>query len=138
MKSDESIKNITIAAIRRSSREMETWTRTKLINKFPVEIKSQDNELPVVYFKIDDENWTLITTKRIIGQFESSKREVFFEELDDTVWGLYKNTKIDKTVFRTSDMYGDQKDFYMETGYPSMAFVYGVQTIDRLTKSNII
>lgn len=111
MKSDASIKNITLAAIRRSSREIENWTRTKLIDKFPVDIKSRDNELPVVYFKIDDKNWTLITTQRIMGQFESVARQVAFEELDDIVWGHYKNNKTDKTVFRISDIYGEQKDF---------------------------
>lgn len=137
MKSDDSIKSITVAAIRRSSKKIASWTRTSIIDEFPLHIKPLDNELPVVYFKIDDRNWTLITTRRITGQIESFEREIYFEELDGVTWGHYKDSTKDKTIFRTCDNDGDRRDFCMETGFPSMAFVYGVQTIDHLTKSNM-
>jgi hypothetical protein len=136
MKSDSSIKNISIAAIKRKSIELNSWTRTTLINEFPLNFEPKPNELPVVYVLIDNNNWTLVTTQRIVGQIESNTREIFFDQFDDVVWGSFKNTKIDSTIFRTSDMYGDQYDFLMETGKPSMAIISSVGTIENFYKEN--
>lgn len=135
MKNDDSVKEITIAAIRRKTIDIDSWSRTKFIDSFPSDLEPLDKELPVVYFKIDTQYWTHITTQRIIGQLESAEQDVSFEELDDVIWGFYNDTKNDKTIFRVTDVYGEQKDFYMETGFPAMAFVYGIRTINRLIKS---
>ena len=133
-KTDSSIKDISTAAIRRSSIDLDKWARTKLINDFPLDIKPTDDELPVVYLFIDNNNWTLITTRQIVGHLNSVKRKVAFDELDDFVWGDYKSKTADKTIFRTTNFQGEQNDFYMETGYPSMAIIKAVSTIENLYK----
>lgn len=136
MKPDSSIKNISVAAIKRKSIDLNSWTRTTLISEFPLDFEPKPNELPIVYVLIDNNNWTLVTTQRIVGQIESIRREIFFDQFDDVVWGSLKNTKIDSTIFRTSDMYGDQYDFLMETGKPSMAIISSVGTIENFYKEN--
>ncbi len=138
MKTDSSIKNISVAAIKRKSIDLNSWEKTKLVFDFPVEVEPKANELPVVYVLIDNNNWTLVTTQRIIGQIDSVMREIDFTYLDDTVWGSFKNTKIDKTIFRTVDQYGEQYDFLMETGKPSMAIISSVRTIKNFYKENEI
>jgi hypothetical protein len=112
MKTDSSIKNISVAAIKRKSIDLNSWTRTKLVSEFPIDILPMQNELAVVYVFIDINNWTLVTTQRIIGLIDSIKREINFLHIDDVIWGAFKNTKIDKTIFRTIDQYGDH--FYKE------------------------
>ena len=136
MKTDSSIKDISLAAIRRHSIDIEKWAKTNIsVSDFPLEILSIEAELPVVYFNADKDNWTLVTTRRVIGQIKSAKSEINFVDLDNYTWGLFKNKNFDKTTFRLTDIYGEQFDFLMETGNPSMAIIYSIRTIDGLYKS---
>lgn len=63
-------------------------------------------------------------------------RAVDFAELDDVAFGMYKDTRVETTIFRTTDINGNKKDFLMETGYPSMAYVYGIGTIENMYKTS--
>ena len=138
MKSHESIKNIAIASIKRRSIDINHWDRTKIsLSEFPSLIDRLDDELPVVKFILNESNWTIITTKRIVGQIDGSQNQIDFSELDDIVFGDYKNIKISTTIFRTTDLHGDCIDFLMETGNPSIAFIYSINTIIRLYRDEL-
>jgi hypothetical protein len=137
MKKDSSVKNISIAAIKRSAMNLDKWTRTTIcLDSFPMNVDNLPNELPVVYFSVDNMNWTLITTKRIVGEIDSMKREVYFNEMDDIVWGEYKSDKKSETIFRIVNFEGEQNDFLMETGKPAMGIISSVRTIERMTKAS--
>jgi hypothetical protein len=139
MKSDVSMRNITLAALKRWKTGFESWERTRLIDHFPLGIIPLPNELPVVFLLINDKNWTLITTKRIIGKIDTIERSSKFEELDSETfetwdnmnkeWIDFKSTKTDKIIFTTTDLKGKQNEFYVETGAPSLAIINAVRII---------
>ncbi|HLO60325.1 MAG TPA: hypothetical protein VK179_16360 [Bacteroidales bacterium] len=136
MKSHESIKNITIASIKRHSIDINQWYKTKI--PFSDNLKffdRLDDELPIVEFILNKSNWTIITTKRIVGQIDGKQNQIEFIDLDDVVYGDYKNIKINTTIFRTIDIYGESLDFLMETGKPSIAFIYSINPIHRLYRN---
>lgn len=89
----------------------------------------------MILLNYNKQNWTLITTQRIVGMIENILRAVDFAELDDVSFGMYKDTRVETVIFRTTDIYGNKLDFLMETGYPSMAYVYGIRTIENLYKT---
>ena len=141
MKTDNSIRNITIAAIKRSAIELETWSYSKIVDEYDLELKREfqlsDNELPV--FEINSSTAkTLITTRRII---ERKKRELKFleiDQVDDIIYGNFKeqlNQKPKLSTFRVIDIYGNQFDFQMETGKASIGLVRSVDTIAKLIRA---
>jgi hypothetical protein len=137
MKKDSSIKSISVAKIKRSAIDIDKWTKTLICSDtFPIKIEHLPEELPVVFYSVDDKNWTLVTTKRIIGQIDSLKREVFFNELDDTIWGDFKSKNKDNTIFRTVNFEGEENDFLMETGKPAMGIISAVNTIEQISKES--
>lgn len=136
MKSHVSIKNITIAAIKRHSMDINSWENTSIsILDFPSQIEQLDSELPILSFVLTDSDWTIITTRRIIGKISGDYKQLDFNELDDIVYGDYKNIKKSTTLFRTTDFHGVNSDFLMETGRPSMGFIYAINTILRLYRN---
>lgn len=138
MKDHESIKNIAIASIKRRSIDINLWEKTKIsLSEFPSLIDRVDDELSVVEFILNEKNWTIITTKRIIGKIDEKQNQIDFSELDDIVYGDYKSIKISTTIFRTTDLHGDCIDFLMETGNPSIAFIYSINTIFRLYRDEL-
>lgn len=137
MKSDMSIKNIALASVKRHSIGMEQWKKT-LVNPehLPSGVERRPTELHVILLNYNKQNWTLITTQRIVGMIDNVIRAVDFAELDDVAFGMYKDTRVETTIFRTTDINGNKKDFLMETGYPSMAYVYGIGTIENMYKTS--
>jgi hypothetical protein len=73
LKTDEYIKEIVVAVIRRHSIGMDTWVGTRLWDHGDREIKTAlaaacdllSVEQPILYSYIDSANWTLVTTRRI-------------------------------------------------------------------------
>jgi hypothetical protein len=136
MKSHDSIKNITIAAIKRHSMDIDKWVNTSIsFHDFPSQIERLDSELPILSFVLTDSDWTIITTRRIIGKISNDYKQIDFNELDDIVYGDYKNTKKSTTIFRTTDFHGENTDFLMETGKPSIEFIYSINTIHGLYRN---
>lgn len=136
MKSDLSIKNIALASVKRHSIGIEQWKKTLVDPEhLPSGVEKRPTEHPVIFLNYNNENWTFITTQRIVGMIDNVLRAVDFAELDDVTFGMYKDTRVETTIFRTTDIYGNKLDFLMETGYPSMAYVYGIGTIENLYKT---
>ena len=137
MKSSSSIKNIALAAVKRSSVKSENWQFTTLEpTALPNEVSNTADELPLVLYFETDENWTLITTTRILGKVESTYQEVLFLELDDVIFGNYKRSASGKTIFRVIDFHGANKNFIMEAGSASMAYIYSIGIIEKMYKTS--
>jgi hypothetical protein len=70
---------------------LEDWKFTTLEPPaLPYGISYDADELPLVLYFETDENWTCITTTRIVGKVKSTYQEVLFLELDDVIFGKYK------------------------------------------------
>ena len=143
-KTDESIYKIVSASVKRHSMDIETWEKTKLWNEGNEETKNlllskirlEINELPILYFFVDQEIWTVFTTRAV---YSSNAENV--EKLEIT---NIKEYKFD--VARFKGIAGNQSDFITiklkdgtfhkilyETGNPSMAAIYGIQTLVQIS-----
>ena len=137
MKTDSSIKNIALASINRSAMDVHEWGKTRIDPTwFPITVEIQPDELTIVFTFFSDTDWTLITTKKIIGMISGQLNEMPFSEVDDFMLGDFKNLKIEKTIFRITNMYGERADFIMEPGKASMGIIKAIQTIQGLYKSS--
>lgn len=137
MKTDKSIYNITIASIKRSAQNPETWLHSKIITD--VNINGFDlieNELPI--FIIDSKiARTLITTRRIIEVSPNTAQSIAINEIDDIIYGNFKGqiNKPTLSIFKIIDFYGDEIQFQMETGAASIGLIYALNTVQKLIRS---
>lgn len=138
MRTDKSIKEITIAAINRSVMEPENWLYSKVcVEDKSIEFVMEEDELPI--FEINSPKAkTIITTRRIIENENGKLSFVSFEEIDDVVYGDFKKqiNKPELSKFRIVDMYGDEYDFQMETGKASIGLINSVKTVLKLKASS--
>ncbi|MEL1256208.1 hypothetical protein AAEO57_20655 [Flavobacterium sp. DGU38] len=137
MKTDKSIKEITIAAINRSVMNPENWLYSKVcVEDKSTEFVLEENELPIFEIKSQKAK-TIITTRRIIEKENGNLNFVSFEEIDDVVYGDFKKqvNKPELSKFRIVDMYGDEFDFQMETGKASIGLIKSVNTMLKLKAS---
>ncbi|MAW93812.1 MULTISPECIES: hypothetical protein [unclassified Leeuwenhoekiella] len=137
MKTDKSIRNITIASINRKAMDIDSWNHSRIADENDTELiekfELSQNELPV--FEIKSELiHTLISTRQIIERTNEKIQRLNFEFLDDVVYGNFKGrpNKPELTVFRVVDIHGDEFDFQMETGKASIGLIYSVDTIRQL------
>lgn len=138
MKTDKSIKEITIAAINRSVMEPENWLYSKVcVEDKSIEFVLEEDELPI--FEINSQKAkTIITTRRIIENENGKLSFVSFKEIDDVVYGDFKKqiNKPKLSKFRIVDMHGDEFDFQMETGKASIGLINSVKTVLKLKASS--
>ena len=138
MKTDKSIKKITISAINRSIIEPESWLYSKVcLEDKSVEFLLEESELPI--FEINSpEAKTIITTRRIIEKENGKLSCVSFEEIDDVIFGDFKKQikKPELSKFRIVDLYGEEYDFQMETGKASIGLIKSVKTVLKLKASS--
>src|SRR5688500_301483 len=98
MKTDSSIKNIVVAAIRRGSMDMETWVGTRLWDEGDPILKDElsrtcefaAGEPSILYSFIDPANWTLVTTRRICYSTEGNVGFVAATDVVEKDWGNFK------------------------------------------------
>lgn len=141
MKNPNSIRNLTIAAIKRSAIDIEAWKHSKIvqppyedvINKFDLNA----DELPV--FEVSGPNkYTLITTQRIIEISGQTHREIRFDNVANVNYHLAKvkpNDLPDFSMFNIVDLNGNQLNFQIETGKAAVGVIKSVDTIRQLSKS---
>ena len=137
MKTDNSIKETTLAAINRSAMNPESWVYSKVYSENNAnEFELEENELPI--FEVSSSKaMTIITTRRIIEKENEKVCFVDFEEVDDVIYGDFKGqiNKPELSKFRIVDMYGEQYDFQIETGKASIGLISCVKTVLKLKAS---
>jgi hypothetical protein len=135
MKPDSSIKNITLAAVRRHAVDLHEWKYTIIEPAWlPADFTLNHNELPLVFCHFDLENWTVISSQRVVGKIGNQIRQLAFTDLDDVMYGNPKN-KTTPGAVRITDYRGNNYDFLMDTGKPSIAFIYAINTALALHRS---
>ncbi|WP_299533069.1 hypothetical protein [Ulvibacterium sp.] len=137
MKTDKSIRNITIASINRKAMDIDSWNHSRIADENDKELiekfELSENELPVFEIKSELAH-TLISTRQIIERNKDKIQRLNFEFLDDVVYGNFKGrpNKPELSIFRVVDIHGDELDFQMETGKASIGLIYSVNTIRKL------
>ncbi|MFD2600606.1 hypothetical protein [Flavobacterium suzhouense] len=136
MKTDKSLYNITIAAIKRHAMHPETWLYSKIISTPEAEGFDLDNEeLPV--FLIESEvAKTLVTTRRIIETSIGNSKQTLITEIQSTDYGLFKGdiNKPDLSDFKIITINNNSITFQFETGKASIGLIYAINTLRKLHK----
>lgn len=134
MKTDKSLYNTTIAAVKRSIMHPETWLYSKIISTPEVEGFDLDSEeLPV--FLIESEiAKTLVTTRRIIEISDSGIQNISISGIEDVIYGNFKGqpNKPSLSIFKIINLYGDELNFQLETGAASIGLMYTIDTLRQL------
>jgi hypothetical protein len=141
VKKDISIQNITIASVKRSAMDIDTWEYSKLVtteteNKY-IAFELDKNEIPIFEIKSQTKH-TLITTRQILEIENNNLKSIDFESVDDVIFGDFKGNvnKPKLSIFRIIDIYGEQMDFQMETGKASIGLIKSVNTILNLKRES--
>jgi len=142
VKKDSSIQNTTIASVKRSAMDINTWEYSKIVtaeteDKY-FDFKLDQNELPIFEIKSQTKH-TLITTRRILEIENSKLKSIDFESIDDVIFGDFKGivNKPKLSIFRIVDIYGEQMDFQMETGKASIGLIKSVNTVINLKRESL-
>lgn len=135
MKTDKSLYNIAIAAVNRHAIHQENWQYSKIISTPEVDgFDLAEEELPVLLIESDTTR-TLVSTRRIIEISDTITKNISISEIEDIIYGNFKDqpNKPSLSIFRTTDMYGDELNFQLETGAASIALMYCINTLRKLS-----
>ncbi|MFL9485579.1 hypothetical protein ACI6Q2_22550 [Chitinophagaceae bacterium LWZ2-11] len=137
IKSDKSKHNICIASIKRSTMKPYdfTWTTFYEFNSTFQDVNSNlslelsDNELIICSTVIDYNNFSILTTRRLITK-ENGKQDIGeIEGATGKQYGDFKGYK-EKLTFGQIQLHsGVILKYFIETGKASMVMIYGVRTL---------
>jgi hypothetical protein len=138
MKTDQSIKDIVIAAIRRKGMEMDTWAHTRLWDEADPAIRAEllrecslgTGELPILYSYINATTWSLVSTRRVWHRNGDCVGSVAAADVIASDAGNFKGygkQESEDMVIRSKD--GATHHCPFETGKPSMGMLYAVSTL---------
>ncbi len=143
MKTDEYIKHVVVAAIRRKSIDLGTWVGTQLWDQGDPELKIRlslacdldAGEHSILYSYIDLATWTLVTTRRIWCSIDGCVSSVAASEVIEYRRGHFKDCghhrSFDRAELRCRN--GGTLHCPYETGNPSMGTIYAIVTLCRVT-----
>lgn len=140
MKSDRSIRDICIAAIKRKTikpydfaftRFFEKETFAQIDRTFFSMADFNDDELPISQVVIDLNNWTVVSTGKIVSCINGKQTIVFPENVVSWDWALFKN----ESPFVNGKLYskdGESFEFFIETGRASIVQINSISTLVNL------
>jgi hypothetical protein len=89
-----------------------------------------DNELPIAITHVDIDNWTLLTTKKIISNIKGVLRQTFASKVVNWTWGDFKGYKEKPTTLGHLTLDDNTTlNILTETGKASMIMIYGIMTL---------
>lgn len=138
MKTDEQIKKIVMASIRRHSMNIDTWKNTRLWDEGEIGLNAElfkkcsfvENELPILYSYIDSSNWTMFTTRAVQFSNDNLFNVIKIPDIRNYELGNFKglsNQKVERIIIKTKD--NNFYKFPYETGKESMGSVYALMTL---------
>lgn len=136
-KSDKSIHNICIAAIKRSTIKPYDFKWTKFYaenidfkESFPgIEIELSDNELVICSTVIDKDNFSVLTSQRLTTKENGVLFSGKMNSATDKLYGDFKGYKGRLFTFGLVQLNdGNELKYFIETGKASMVMIYGVRT----------
>lgn len=141
MKSDEQIRDVVAASVRRHAMDLESWSCTRLW-ELGEPLVRQDllrhcplsgAELPILYVFLDDQNWTLVTTRRIWSRCDGALRSSAAADVAAEGYGNFKgygDQPVERLTLTLND--GSVQLCPFETGKPSMGPIYAIRTLLQL------
>lgn len=146
-KTDQSLHKICIAAIRRhTNREnIHEFLYTSFYpepSHFTQEIASKldftlhNEELCICSTIVDDQNWSVLTTQRIITYIDGKQQEGNMKEAIGNDFGMFKDRKVKTNFGKVIFPEGKEIQFFIETTKASMIMIYGVKTLNQISPNN--
>ena len=135
MKSDTSIKNICVAAVKRHTIKpidfaITTLFDNELSRNLLKHIVFSEGELPISQTFIDKSDWTLVTTRRIVSCFNGQVRETAANNVHSWNWGDFKGHKNGQTSISEIKLNdGNVLNVHIEVGKASMIIIYSIMTL---------
>jgi hypothetical protein len=138
-KTDQSIKNLVTAAIKRHAMNLETWDHTKLWDSLNDTVRSAitervdlaDGELGIIAYYESEDYWYVITTRGLAvwqaGQIHSTPIDKVDSYSVGDFKGILTKRKTDTMQLRHEGRV--MTAFRYETGEPSMGAIYGIMTL---------
>jgi len=140
-KSDQSLKNICIASIKRTTippfdfsyariHEFEDTIDNEKIN---VELNLESEERLVCSTIISDKIWTILTTRRIVSFEGVGIQQHLIKNIKEWDFGDFKGYS-EQSYTKGFLHFADGKivPFFIETGRASMVMIYGIRTLSGL------
>lgn len=145
-KTDKSKHNICIASIKRKTIKPYDFQWTKFYEsnaEFPysgLKLNLTENELIICSTVIDFENYSILTTQKLITVKDEVENIGSLINAEDNEYGDFKSQTEAFTFGSITLQNGSNLEYFVETGNASMIMIYGVRTLLRtqeLTVQNI-
>ena len=140
MKSDRSIRNICIAAIKRHTIPPFNFLFSKIVeaqDELPGAFAALDGELPISITSVDNLHWTLVTTRRVVSCINGSITECEAKHIKSWFWGAFNASNREPVLFGELKLEGDDiHAVHIETGKASMITIYAIMTLVGQIKSS--
>jgi hypothetical protein len=135
-KSDKSKHHICIASIKRRTMKPYEFKWTKFYESnsdFPYSgllLDLTENELIICSTVIDADNYSILTTQRLITKQDGQENTGNIDEATDKLYGNFKGYKDKAFTFGQVQLQnGADLKYFIETGKASMVMIYGVRTL---------
>jgi len=137
-KSDKSIHNICIAAIKRACTQPYDfkWTRfyeepKEFALSYPkMAAYVEENELPICATIVHARNWSLLTTRRLFTMDNGQLTKGDIEGSKNQSHGDFKGAGTHERTNGAIQLFdGTKMTYIIETGRASMVMIYGIRTI---------
>jgi len=140
-KTDKSIHNICITSIKRSTIKPYDFKWTKFYEAntdFPysgLQFKLADHELFICSTFIDKDNFSILTTRRLLTQQDGQLNLENIQGATDKLYGDFKGYRDKEITFGLVQLQnGKDLKYFIETGNASMVMIHGVRTLIRTTQ----
>ncbi len=141
-KTDKSKHNISIASIKRSTMKPYDdfkWTKFYELNSdFPysgLNLDLTENELIICSTVIDSENYSILTTQKLITNENGTESCGNLINAKDKGYGDFKGYKNDSLTLGLVELEnGTELKYIIETGKASMIMIHGVRTLIKMQK----
>lgn len=140
-KTDKSIHNICVASIKRSTMKPYDFKWTKFYESntdFPysgLQLNLVDNELIICSTVIDKDNFSILTTRRLLTNQEGQLSAENMQGAIDKLYGDFKGYKDQVVTFGQVQLQnGNELKYFIETGKASMVMIHGVRTLISVTQ----
>ena len=137
-KTDKSIHDICVAAIKRSTIKPYDYIWTKFyesnsdFTNQELSLNLFENELIICSTILDGKNYSILTTRKLITVENGKERIENLVGAIDKGYGNFKGYKEDQLTFGSIELEnGEDLKYFIETGKASMIMIYGVRTLIR-------
>ena len=140
-KSDKSLHSISVASIKRSTMKPYDFKWTKFYDSNSdfsyqgLHLDLTEDELIICSTVIDDENYSVLTTRKLITMENGQERTGILKGAKDKGYGDFKGYRGGSITYGLMELEnGNELKYFIETGYASMIMIHGLRTIIRTQK----